>query len=459
MESKSRRDAQALLADNLRKHVNLTATEGNPDAYASYTDTKTSILRTYSNPPHNLDSDALEEIAATVEAQAFAEKRLQMENHLAALKDPTKTISTLEFLSSSVFVPWYREETYYACDYFASLGGMDVVVERAASPDSNSPLRLAAFYACWAFATGSKRTHLIVDKGIVDAIENVLKTMGNDVEIILAACGITWGLLEYPDLRNQLQLRGFVFLLIDVLYIDDVNCHLLEQVLGCLKLFSPSISDMTSSKRQKVEKLIFESFRDCRNKFQVDFLFPDHRRLIQMVYYTGFNCLAGIYLHEIRRYGYVKEVESPIRSSALQKMNEWIQNTDPDEIRHIEEGNYLWNSLKHFTALLYCPCPVVRRMGAFSLANLLQGAENRKVFKREEGGKSYDLIQCSSWCKDAKASELAKKAMKHVFSDRCNPPSLQSICSFYVSDNSTLFGSMIELLPVTLKSRIIAFAH
>ena len=92
---------------------------------------------------------------------------------------------------------------------------------------------------------------------------------------------------------------------------------------------------MTSSERQKVEQLIFESFRDCRNKFQVDFLFPDNRRLIQMVYYTGFNCLAGIYLHEIRRYGYVKEVESPIRSSALQQMNEWIQNTDPDEVRVI----------------------------------------------------------------------------------------------------------------------------
>ena len=224
----SRRHAQALLTDNLRKHVKLTAKKEsykeNPNAYTSYVETKMSILQTYLNPPHNLDSDVLDEIVAAVGAQVFAEKRKKLENLFAALKTPGKTLSTLQFLSEvDFFVHLYREETYYCFDYFASLGGMDVVVAHAASPASSPRLRLAALNICWSFATESKRVHLLADKGIIDAIENVLKTMKNHVQMILAACGITRGLVEYPDLRVSIRENTYntINIYIYVLFLES----------------------------------------------------------------------------------------------------------------------------------------------------------------------------------------------------------------------------------------------
>ena len=73
----------------------------------------------------------------------------------------------------------------------------------------------------------------------------------------------------------------------------------------------------------------------------------------------------------------------------------------------------MWRYMRPFTSLLYAPSPVVRRMGAFSLANLLQGPENRRLFVNEEG-RGCQPLQCSAWCKDQETRQLARDAMSEV---------------------------------------------
>ena len=71
--------------------------------------------------------------------------------------------------------------------------------------------------------------------------------------------------------------------------------------------------------------------------------------------------------------------------------------------------------MRPFTALLYGIHPVLRRLGAFTLSCLLAGPDSRRIFEAEEG-RGYDPIQCTAWCRDAKAKEYAVSAMNRVSS-------------------------------------------
>lgn len=73
----------------------------------------------------------------------------------------------------------------------------------------------------------------------------------------------------------------------------------------------------------------------------------------------------------------------------------------------------MWVSMKPFMRLLSGPNFVVRRMGAFALANLMMGIENRQLLLADVG-RSYGMLQCSVWSHDEKISCLAKEAISHV---------------------------------------------
>eukprot|EP00118_Oscarella_pearsei_P013025 m.100107 g.100107 ORF g.100107 m.100107 type:complete len:100 (+) comp37084_c0_seq4:1446-1745(+) len=97
-------------------------------------------------------------------------------------------------------------------------------------------------------------------------------------------------------------------------------------------------------------------------------------------------------------------------------------------------------------------------MGAFSLANLLQGAENRKLYS-EEVGPNFGILQCTSWGRDDMTRKLAKKAMHYVYLDGVDPPSLKEMCLYKISDTYEYFAKDFLQLPKSLKSMICPFQH
>ena len=111
-------------------------------------------------------------------------------------------------------------------------------------------------------------------------------------------------------------------LLVNLLaYNSDINIK--ELALLCLLLFSPNISQMDVSKRNAFEDVIFESFETKGEEEEI--------QLPPMVYYLGYNCLANISFHESKQKN--DKGNSANSSSILAKMDQWMNKTNPDDVR------------------------------------------------------------------------------------------------------------------------------
>ena len=204
-ESVSCSRVKALLVANLREHVETCKTKADSESYMRYCDEKARISKTYSNPPHNMSWNTLTGLAATVEAEEFAESRRKVARLFSILQekvkeseaDDSETAITISSLSS-FFQPWHHERSYNCLDYLAVLGGLPLLVDLAQSSDYSYSLRQPALLVCWSFSNGSRRCRMLAELGIIDVIEKILR---EDANLRWEACGIVSNLAEYPDIR------------------------------------------------------------------------------------------------------------------------------------------------------------------------------------------------------------------------------------------------------------------
>ena len=87
-----------------------------------------------------------------------------------------------------------------------------------------------------------------------------------------------------------------------------------------------------------------------------------------------------------------------------------------------DKDRYIWPVFTPFTCLLQSQYPQVREMGAFALANLCQGDENRDTMRDEDNSNGFDLLHLTVTCgqnegKDAKMDktyQLSMQALSYV---------------------------------------------
>lgn len=444
-------------------------------SFTEYQKAEEDLLEQYGRPAFRLSRDTLEVIRQEVQDEIFAESRKLVEKQLAVLRSETSKESdwyeACRILSYELFRPWYQQERYYSADYFAKNGGVELLVNLIQS-GRNTQIVLVSMSACWNFCSDDKRSRLLIQKGILPAIEPLLKK--GDLWTRAKCIGLLWGLVEFPDIQEEVVHAGFITPLIEVLSAKNGNVKIIELSIGCLQCCCSNFR-LTE---QLIESRVADKIIKCCKAISENAGFGlvdgnEGRRDLVMICYMGYNAVASLFLlAEVRvwmdRLNQSKGLAMGSTSVAyfVEKKKEmmdiiqtWLDENSYKEVRGIEDGHYVWRYMKPFTSLLYAPNPVVRCMGAFSLANLLQGPENRRLFVNEEGRGCHPL-QCSTWCKDEETRQLAKDAMNQVYQDGVDPPSLQAICRFYICDNFDLYNhTLVKSLPHGVQATIIPFTH
>ncbi|XP_062511075.1 uncharacterized protein LOC134186985 isoform X2 [Corticium candelabrum] len=273
--------------------------------------------------------------------------------------------------------------------------------------------------------------------------------------------------------KKEIVEAGFLTPLSEILRSPSGSIKIIELAIGCLQC--------CCSNYCLIERLIEENMDDAIINRCVSLLSllwyegGDIAKEATMSCYIGYHALALMYLHAETKC-WLDEVQGSNHESqagqsnlicsflekketALTAIDTWLHNNSYAKIRDIEDGHYVWRYMHPFASLLYGRSPVVRRMGAFSMANLMQGPENRLLLVHEEG-ESYPSLQCSTWCKDKETQTLAREAMKEVYKDGVDPPSLQAICKFWICDNFDVVGrGSIKMLPRALQTKVVPFLH
>ena len=202
--SRHKSDLRLFLKENLEKHVSRSESrdKGDTVSFTEYQKAEEALLEKYGRPAFRLSRDTLESIRQEVQDEVFAESRKLVEEQLVTLRSETSKYADLyqacRTLSYNLFRPWYQQERYYSADYFAKNGGTQLLVDLIQSGE-NMHMVLVSMSACWNFCSDDKRSRLLIQNGILPAIDPLLKK--GDLWVKAKCIGLLWGLVEFPDIQ------------------------------------------------------------------------------------------------------------------------------------------------------------------------------------------------------------------------------------------------------------------
>ncbi|XP_062510964.1 uncharacterized protein LOC134186900 isoform X2 [Corticium candelabrum] len=389
MNSRYEELLRSALRANLEKHATKSTSRAKGDT-VSYTDYQTSeqaIMTKFANAPYNLCKDKLERVRQRVQDEVFALSRKTVDERIATLlADPSDgdLSRACHSLAYDLFRPWYQQERYYSADYFASKGGIQLLVDLVGSECTTTNVKLHAMSALWCFCSDERRSRLLMESKILEVIDPLLKK-GTD-KVRTRCVGLLWGLLEFPDVQKEIVEAGFLTPLSEILKSPSGSIIIIELAMGCLQC--------CCSNYCLIERLVKENMDDAiinrcvRLLSFIGYVGSDMAGKITMSCYFGYHALASMYLHAETKCWLDEMQVSNHRSqagqsnlicsflekkeTALTAIDVWLHNNSYAKIRDIEDGHYVWRYMHPFALLLYGRSPVVRRMGAFSMANLMK---------------------------------------------------------------------------------------
>lgn len=453
------------------------------------------LLVRFRSPPHCLDESKLALIQRNTEEAFYAEsvdkvlalhKRLKL---LTSLKsDPSFVAQSCRYLSFRLFRPWHQQEFYTCADVFSRLGGMRLIcrwaIEWVQKPSWGTTTEVDALAmimsACWNFCSNDDRSKHLLDAGIMDLLVVLFQKSCTPKEIMRKAMGLLWSVIEYGNIQEQVAMKA-TGILEALLHICDHNSedplmselalgpiHMCASNFRCLPAFTPNVAKYFHAIQHSSErfpKAIMVGYMGCLALGSL--LTNLHRQLWMWV------CECAVREHDLAGklkpcascqkalgadYTRLSHALSKLSVPATKLIRKWLANHRPQDVRKVEFGHYVWRFIFPFSVLLRCQLPEVRIMGAFSLANLAQGSDNRDLLVAEEGA-SVPVLQCASHSHVKGVSDFAKEAMKPFHLDGVQPLSLKELCVFYVSEHfRQLFHTeVVPLLPKSLHHQIVPF--
>ena len=204
MDSSYEELLRSALRANLEKHANKSTSRAKGDSvsYTEYQTSEQAIMTKFANAPYNLCKDKLKRVRQRVQDQVFASSRKTLDEQIATLLAGTTEgglSRACHILSYDLFQPWYQQERYYSADYFASKGGIRLLVDLMRSECMSMNVKLLAMSALWHFGSDERRSRLLIESKILDVIDPLLKK--GTYTVRTKCVGLLWGLLEFPDVQ------------------------------------------------------------------------------------------------------------------------------------------------------------------------------------------------------------------------------------------------------------------
>ena len=207
--SRLERQLQDALFDNLAKHAQSFDPDHAGDAYTIHQ--CNAAEKEIENRFRDLGlSDA--SIAAakeSVSARLFAERRRRVDACVKGLQTGVEfaQICACDELMTNLFSPFYRRSSYDSADYFASRGGVRLLVDLISKSlkANNENLTALALIACQEFSSNESRTAAIAEEGIMDLLVTILKSSTQSQMLKSKATGVMCALLDVREAQVHLS--------------------------------------------------------------------------------------------------------------------------------------------------------------------------------------------------------------------------------------------------------------
>eukprot|EP00118_Oscarella_pearsei_P026150 m.309501 g.309501 ORF g.309501 m.309501 type:complete len:477 (+) comp46704_c0_seq1:58-1488(+) len=444
--------------------------EWSQESYVTYETRQRDLLATYGEAA---DRQQLTALCKEVEDEMFAEVQQKVDKHLAKVREPACSFEEVAQSYSALMwamSPWASCRSYFAADRFLQQGGVATVMKFIASsgPDGLE----IGFGTLIGLASSASRTRSLLTAGEGGVLKPLYRLMSGSQEDRTLFVGLLASVIQDPlaqvfavengiltHFRENFQTASLV---------KFTELSYLANAAACLHwcCTNPSLTS------QIVESDVIDPVLDCCRKvtdaYQERFA-PEQEEDVLFQYY-GYSAAAALchQVEERRRIDRLLKKETPPHILKFDdtkfdstSIDVWMEKNPPDTVFELSRmtGQQFF-SLECFLIRLLAAQPAVRRMAAFSLQSAFQGPSNRMVCWDETGGR-FDVVQCSTWGRDATVRRYARGVMEKVYPAGVNSPSLKNLCLFCVSDNYAKYGEkfVVEAVPKIVAQKIIPFRH
>ena len=388
---------------------------------------------------------------------------------------------------------WHKQKFYTCADTFQRLGGVKMVcgwmldwVQRSDWERHQEVEALAmTMSACWNFCSNDERSEHLLDSGVLDLLVSLLGERQDPLKrppdrIRQKALGLLWSVIEYHSVQIKMvhHPSGVVDTLLDVCLARNAEARTLEMALGSLHICASNFQCVRAlaPRAGKFHTAVAASVREWGSSVMVGYM----ACLVLASLWTGlrrqlwvWSCDCAMLGHSPSANGLpcaVCQAKHPdlwtvVHSAEMfydgvgPLIEDWLAMTSPSDVRKKEAGHYVWRLMAPFTYLLKCPVAVVRKLGAFALANLCDGADNRDMLVEEEGT-SVGPLQALCYSHDDGVRTQTQHAMQHIYQDSgVDPLRLSDICKAFISENfNRCFNvTAVRYIPKHLHHTIIPF--
>ncbi|XP_065838312.1 uncharacterized protein [Oscarella lobularis] len=499
------------LADCLRRHIAGTRVPGSIVTGTTLREYESEVKRIrtkYATPPRVVTDEDFAVVERQVDGELFAWSRKAVEKCVDRLDDGTETdvlLETFDELTCTLFQPLFNKLIYDASAHFESYGGVPKLMsvlrasyERCKRTEAGSDVNVCvqATRTMVSFGNDDDRVEASAEGGFLALIVEMLRSAPSDRikgqclralcaytdnsawQIFVAQAGAFEPLLEYAT-------SGLVRL-------SEAECAVAG--LTCCAA-NPRVLDFLLSVNAAERLAVFASrvaevYRDECASYSLHF--HGVNIIKSLPTHISYLCLVGIsqILHQLnarhwrQSLGQLRKIRISGKTANLRdwfqlrpvskqergyliSIRQFVTSHTPEEIRFADDNRYSWPRLTPFTSLLWCVHAEAREMGAFALANLCHGGENRDVVQREEG-RSLGPIQLACWKMmephglsiKNRTRECGKKVAELAWNDGLEPPKLSQICSYFVSCHfQCCFSDKLTLLPLNLLMRLSPFLY